>query len=339
MFRGLCLLPVLLALIPVSTYGQYTDLINTNRPGGSQGAFSVGTRVLQFETGVSFGQEKHELLVTETDGFNWDYSVRYGVWREELEISLMGSLQSNKVIDSRGATPFEIKQTNFRSNVLGAKYLVYDPYRKRELEGPNLYSWKANNTFQWKDLVPAVAVYAGANFDNADNPFTPEDDFSISPKVVISTQNNFVSGFVLVTNLIADRITTEDPTYGYVVTLTYATNRFFSVFLENQGFKSDFYSDQLLRAGAAAMINPNLHFDLSGTVNFKDTPSLWYLRAGVAYRIDMHNKDEFIEEKGKAGREKRRQDKAARKAEKKSKRKNKRRDGVMTDDGGDYPRL
>ncbi len=321
-------------LLVQSALGQYTELINTNQPGGSQGAFSVGTRVLQFETGFSFGKEKHELLVTDTDGFNWDYSVRYGVWKEELEISLMGSLQSNKVVDSRGAVPFTVRQTNFRSNTLGAKYLIYDPYRKRDLEGPNLYSYHANNKFQWRDLIPAVSVYAGANFDFPDNPFTADQDFTVSPKVLVATQNNFLSGFVLVTNFFADRITTEAPTYGYVVTLTYATNRYFSVFLENQGFKSDFYSDQLLRGGAAVLINQDLHVDLSGTVNFKDTPSLWYVRAGVAYRFDMHNTDEYIEEKGKAGRDKRKKEKDAKKSSKKKK-KNKRRDGVTKDDGDD----
>ena len=30
---------------------QYTDQINSNRPGASIGAFSVGTRVIQFEAG------------------------------------------------------------------------------------------------------------------------------------------------------------------------------------------------------------------------------------------------------------------------------------------------
>ena len=30
---------------------QYTDVINSNRPGASQSAFSVGTKVLQFEVG------------------------------------------------------------------------------------------------------------------------------------------------------------------------------------------------------------------------------------------------------------------------------------------------
>ena len=34
-----------------TVHAQYTDVINSNRPGASQSAFSVGTKVLQFEVG------------------------------------------------------------------------------------------------------------------------------------------------------------------------------------------------------------------------------------------------------------------------------------------------
>ena len=188
------------------------------------------------------------------------------------------------------------------SNTIGAKYLFFDPYRKMELKGPNLYSWKANYKMQWRDLIPAISFYAGANFDFADNPFTPEPESSISPKFVLSTQNNFVGGFVFVTNIIADRVTTDTPSYGYILTLTHTVTDWFSVFVENQGFKSDFYADQLFRGGAACLINKNFHVDASVLINFKDTPSRLYGRVGLAYRFDMHGDDEFIEEKGKAGR-------------------------------------
>ena len=275
---------------------QYTEMINTNRPGGSQGAFSVGTNVLQVESGFSYGKEKHELLKTETNAWAIDYSIRYGFWKERLEISVMGEFQSSNVTDNRSANSQEYSFSNFRSNTVGAKYLIYDPYRKRDMEGPNLYSWKANNKTQWADLIPAISIYAAANFDFADNPYTPEAESSISPKLVLATQNNFIGGWVFVTNIIVDRVTTEFPTYGYILTLTHATNRYFSVFLENQGLKSDFYSDQLIRGGAAALINPNLQVDLSLTYSFKDTPSRFYGRAGIAYRFDMHDRDEYLED-------------------------------------------
>ena len=173
-------------------------------------------------------------------------------------------------------------------------------------------------------------MYAGANFDFADNPFTPEPESTISPKFILSTQNNWIGGFVFVTNIIVDRVTTDFPTYSYILTLTHATNRYFSIFVENQGIKSDFYADQLFRGGAAVLITPDFHIDASVTLNFKDTPSRFYGRVGVAYRFDMHSEDEYIEEKGKAGRT----DKKAEKAKKKQQRKNKRKDGFEDDDGG-----
>lgn len=294
---------------------QYTETLNSNRPGNSQGAFSVGRNVLQFETGLGIGKEEHSILNTETNVFTFDYSVRYGFFKEELEISLIGTYQSNTITSTVGNVSNEIKQSNFKSNTIGAKYLFYDPYRKRELEGPNLYSWKANNRFQWEDLIPAISIYGGANIDFADNPFTPETESTISPKLVLATQNNWLGGWVFVTNIIVDRITTDYPSYGYILTLTHTPTDWFSVFIENQGIKSDFYADQLLSAGTAILLSKDLHVDASVLINFKDTPSRLFGRIGIAYRFDMHDKDEYIEEKGKAGKGKR--------DEKKGKKKNK----------------
>jgi len=313
----------ILTILTLTSYftvsGQYTETINNNRPGGSQGAFSVGTNVLQFETGFGIGQENHSLLQTQANAFAADYSARFGFWKEELEVILTGEFQSNNITDTRGASTNEYAQRNFRSNTLGVKYLVYDPYIKRDLKGPNLMSWKANNRFSWEELIPAISVYGGANFDSSNNPFTPEDPFSISPKVSIQTQNNFRSGFVLVTNIIADRFTTQTPTYGYIVTLTYCLSDWFSLFAEKQGFDSDFYADNIVRIGAAALITADWQVDASFLYSLKDTPSRTYGRIGVSYRFDFHDQDEFIEEKGKEGREKKKVEREKAKKEKKKK--------------------
>ena len=75
---------------------QYTETINSNRPGSSHGAFSVGTNVLQFETGIkiiSIGFGKNEINEQEFGSFIF----RYGVLFENLELLLKGSV-INKVI-------------------------------------------------------------------------------------------------------------------------------------------------------------------------------------------------------------------------------------------------
>ena len=69
-------------------------------------------------------------------------------------------------------------------------------------------------------------------------------------------------------------------------------------------------------------------------MNFKDTPSRFMGRIGVSYRFDMHEKDEYIEDKGRAGREKKKEKKGTSKKSKKKK-KNKRKDSIdfEEDDG------
>ncbi len=326
------LIALLLLTSTALLQAQYTETLNSNKPGGSQGAFSVGKSVLQFEGGLSFGNEKHSLLNTKTKATTLDWGVRYGFFKEELEVSWIGQFDFQNLTIPTGT----YKQSNFRSNTLGVKYLFYDPYRKMEEKGPNLYSWKANHKFQWADLIPAVSLYVGANFDFKDNPFTPEPESTISPKIVLATQNNWVGGWVFVTNIIVDRVTTDFPTYGYILTLTHTPTDWFSVFIENQGFKSDFYADQLLRGGTALLVNEDFQIDLSATINFKDTPSLFYARIGAAYRFDMHDKDEYIEEKGKKGREKRKEKKGTKKdKKKKQKKRKKRKDDFIIDDSSD----
>lgn len=276
-------------------FAQYTDLINTNRPGNSQGAYSVGPGVYQLEMGFGYGKEKHNLLNTQTTGLFTEYTVRIGVISEELEFSLTGGFQQHdiKYMD----LGYSDKVRDFTSNTVGAKYLLYDPNIERIKKGPSLYSWRKNNRFQLEDLIPAVALYAGVNIDTGENPFIYENDFTLSPKFVLATQNNWIGGWVFVTNFVVDRISTDYPSYQYLLTLTKTMRSGTSMFVENHGIFGDFYSDQLIRLGVAQLINMNLHIDASVQVNFKDTPTKTYAKIGFAYRLDRHNDDEYVEEK------------------------------------------
>ena len=61
---------------------QFTDVINSNRPGESMSAFAVGKTVIQIETGLSYVNEKHSILDYNASGFNGDFNVRYGIFKE-----------------------------------------------------------------------------------------------------------------------------------------------------------------------------------------------------------------------------------------------------------------
>jgi len=293
------LLIVNLILFSLNAFGQYTDVINSNRPGVSRSAFSVGTNVVQFEVGPYIVKEKHTPLQYEVSGFGVDFSTRYGFLFEQLEINIEGTYQNDTYTDNRSTIAFEDKRSNFKNVTIGAKYLVYDPYKNAEEDKPNLYSWKANHKFKWNSLIPAVAVYVGANFDTKNNPYTAPDVEGFSPKVMIATQNNLAGGWVFVMNLIKDRIGSEYSDFQYILTLTHSFNPKWVVFGEAQGIKSDFYADNLFRLGGGYLWGKDFQLDTAITFNTKDTPSVFSVNFGASYRLDFH-KDKEIDNGGSA---------------------------------------
>ena len=279
-------LSLLLLFTSVSVAGQYTDVINSNRPGLSVSAYAVGKNVVQMEMGVFYEQQDHELLNTQSDIWGSDISLRYGLLFERLELNYEGTFQHQDILFNN----FDINQTrtDFQRNRLGLKFLVYDPFKNPERNKPNLYSWRANNKFQLKNLLPAVSLYAGANFVLGDNPFYP-GEAQISPRVMIATQSKLTPRMVLITNTAYDRIGTEFPELSYLISISHAfRNPKWSVFVEHQGIQSDRYSDLLLRSGFAYLMNEGLQVDMNLGASFKNTPSRVFMSLGGSYRFDFH---------------------------------------------------
>ncbi len=274
--------------------GQYTETINSNRPGESQGAYAVGIKVLQLEAGGYFGNDDHSLYHTSTDIWGVNYMLRYGFLSENLELNFSGSFENQtSSYDVAGHTQ-ESKLSNFKSNTIGAKFLLFNPYRDMKPWEPSIRSWDENQKFRWRTLIPAVSVYGGANFSFGDNPYLYEGEGKFSPKAAVITQNNW-GQWVLVLNFIADKFTEEHPVYAGIATLTHAFNPKFAIFGEYQGIINDLYADDIFRAGAAYLITDDLQADVSGLINFKDTPSRWQIAAGLSYRLDMHSEDDYLE--------------------------------------------
>ena len=69
-----------------SLLAQHTDMINSNRPGLSMAAFSVGKNVFQLESGIYGIREDHTLSRYNSNGFGVDLDLRYGFLFEQLEV-------------------------------------------------------------------------------------------------------------------------------------------------------------------------------------------------------------------------------------------------------------
>ena len=310
----------LLALFATSAiHAQFTDVINSNRPGQSMSAFSVGLTVFQAELGTYGIRQEHEYLKTENAGLGGELSLRYGAFLEQLEVSLDLVYQNDVV-----KTPLtSFRRSAFKTSTIGAKYLVFDPARLPDRK-PDLKSWKNNHKFTLRNLLPAVAVYAGANVNLSDNEFSFPEDRSLTPKLALITQNQF-GRYVLVINVIADKLLTNHPTNAYVVTLTRGFHERLSAFIENQGIKSDYYAEAIVRGGAAWLVAENIQIDASIGTSLKTTPSMLQGGIGISWRFDRNYDDVLLsvpkeDKKGKDA-----------KKDKKSKKENKRKDEVETE--------
>ncbi len=77
---------------------QYTETINSNRPGSSHGAFSVGKNVLQIETGFKNSDFKNVNLKNSKILENkLSYTLRYGLLLNKFEVFIDGSYNKNEI--------------------------------------------------------------------------------------------------------------------------------------------------------------------------------------------------------------------------------------------------
>ena len=127
--------------------------------------FSVGKTVFQMEAGIYGITEDHSLLETDSKGFGLDLALRYGAFLEQLEFIANIQYQADQYNTPLGSE----NRSAVKKMTLGAKYLIYDPFKNYE-EKVNIYSWKANHRFKWRQFIPAVGVYAGANVNFSNNP-------------------------------------------------------------------------------------------------------------------------------------------------------------------------
>ena len=278
--------------MPLLTSAQYTEIINSNLPGNSQSAYAVGARVLQFEGGLWYERNNHKQWNTSMNFTGVNYAVRYGFFREQLEVMLNGTLAYNKTFTPHNTTT----HFGFVNNTIGAKYLLFKP--KFLDEEPNIYSWKANNSFRWRNLTPSIAVYAGMNFF-PNNRYYYTEVPTLSPKLAAIFQAEPIPRVVVVANLIGDRFLKKETTeYSYILTLTHnLDNGWFSIFAEQQGIFSKYYDDQITRFGVAFIASHYLQLNADLGFGWNDTPQRYMGLIGVSYRIDNHNS--FIKKKMK----------------------------------------
>ena len=145
-----------------SVYSQYTEVINSNKPGFSESPYSVGTGVYQFESSIFLKNTSIEPTFSRPQSLGFDMLFRTSFFLEKLELNAQVSYQRDKIAFKNIFTSHYFT-TGLGKFTIGAKYLLFQ--QEYEDKSKEVRSWKRRNAFDKKRLIPSVAIYAGINTD------------------------------------------------------------------------------------------------------------------------------------------------------------------------------
>ena len=266
-----------------SVHSQYTEVINSNKPGFSESPYSVGTGVYQFESNYFFRNTSIEPPFSRPQSSGFDLLFRTSFFLEKLELNAQVTYQKEKIAFKNIFTSHYFESGLSRVNI-GAKFLLYQ--QEYEDKNKEVRSWKRRFAFDKRRLIPSVALYAGMNTD-----FVNEINKtgSISPKAGILLQNNLSDDFNLITNFFYDKIGTDFEEYSYIVTGTFNFGSRWSSFFENQAIFQKNRNTFNIGTGLAFLYNKNLQINTSGRFLSEGAATGFYASFGVSYRINKHN--------------------------------------------------
>ncbi|RCS28210.1 transporter [Polaribacter sp. WD7] len=277
-----------------STNAQYTDVINSNKPGFSESPYAVGTGVYQFESNLFLRNTSIEPTFSRPQSFGTDLLFRVGFLSEKLELNTQLTYQRDKVAFKNIFTS-QYFTTGLSRLTFGAKYLVFQ--QKYTDKSKEIRSWKRRHAFDYKRFIPSVAVYMGINTDAVNDIHKVG---KVTPKIGLLLQNNLSRDLNIVTNFFYDNVGTEFKEMSYIITVTQNISDRWSTFFENQGVFQKYQNNNNIGLGLAYLFTKNLQINTSARYLTEGRAEGFYTAFGLSYRIDKHQ-DSFknLDENGK----------------------------------------
>ncbi|MDG1824318.1 MAG: transporter [Flavobacteriaceae bacterium] len=297
------ILHLLFVLIWAVASSQYTPIINSNRPGLTQGAFAVAPGVYQLEFGTSYRQDQFvSLAQAKSQGAGFTLDLRTGLILQNLELIYRVDYHSDQLAFNNASGRISNTRKGTKRNTVGFKLLLFDPFRNADWYKVNTKSYKANKGLRLIDLIPAISVYFGSelSFGNIypyGEPFSPIFNLTtpelkqdeISGELMLITQNHFLNNFVLVTNWGRRYLGSAYEQNYMSSSLMIPIKKKLMSFVEQVSVKNQLSSDIFLTVGAVYLFNENLQVDAFLSHTLKDTPAMFSAGVGVSYRVDRFN--------------------------------------------------
>ena len=269
-------------LITNTAHSQFTEVINSNRPGFSESPYSVGSGVYQLETSFFYTESKMYPTFSVPKSLGTDFLFRTSFLKDQLEFNINLSIQKDQV-SFQNIFNSIYNTTGIEKFTIAAKYLVYEP--KYDDKSKEIRSWVKRNSFDWKRFIPSVAPYVGMNTDMLNDIYRRG---GISPKVGVLLQQEISNDFNIITNVYYDYIGTENPELSYIITATYNFGDRWSTFFENQTRFDRFQHQNSVGSGIAYLFNRNLQINNSLRLLTNVNSYGFYGSFGISYRFNRH---------------------------------------------------
>lgn len=272
---------ILALSISLGMNAQYTDYINSSKPGKAETAYPVGTNVLQFENNLGFGDFKQRGENIDQKYLKNELTIRYGKFTESLEIKADIEYFNirNKPIGNNSSI------NGLKKVSLGAKYKILKPLPVPiKKQRKHKKSWNATYDFK-RRIAPTISVMVNVNLPFS-NPQLNGRDTSLG--IGIIAQNNFTPYWTIINQFSSDFIGSDRAEVNYSLSNTYNFSSYFSVFGEFNYLLTPNYSYPSFLLGMACAINNDFQIHgYTGFTPFKETSEL-QLNVGLSYRIDNH---------------------------------------------------
>ncbi len=233
--------------------GQFNETIRTGRPGQAIGAFTVGDKIFQIQSGFDYFGSKNNGI--KNSGFLNNTVLRYGL-TEPFEISALLEYKT----EARTNGNSETKSNGLSAMDVGMRYHIYTG----------------------KGLIPNVGFQLRMRLPVLSEDYEIDD---IAPRFIVVTSQRLSKTFTLITNWgAAWNGNNSSPTGTYVINLAFPFNDKLGAFVETFGAygRGNFYIN--FDTGLAWLLTPDLQLDLYGGYGNNYGVNDYFISTGVSWR-------------------------------------------------------
>ena len=248
---------IALISLPLLVKGQFNESIRSGRPGQAIGAYSVGKKVFQVQSGLTYNQAQ----------FDSDNQIRSYVVGTVLRAGVTEKLEVSGVINWRRDDITSPEEGQILSGIgntqIGARY----------------------NISKNQGAVPAIAIQGRALLTAQSQEYRRD---KIGSKFILATGNKVNDWLSIGTNWgVLWSGYGADPQSFYALNFSFGLSDKIGAFAEIYGGLDEF--NTYFDGGFSYLINLDLQLDLSAGWQGENNITDWFVDGGISYRLNWRD--------------------------------------------------